>query len=103
MGVFLRLIVLTLVVLTISAERGSAVEFLRRGRTQAEKSAHFIGSPPGSQMYPEKVGVTYPPYGPMQAVPTYDWGFFGARSKTSHWNQSEYFGDNHSISVPRSF
>jgi hypothetical protein len=103
MGVFVRVVVLTLVVFSVSADRVSAFEWFRRARTPGQQHMQFMGSQPGSQMYPEKVGITYPPYGPMQSVPTYDWGFFGARSGQTHSHHQGYYGDDRYSTSPRTF
>ena len=103
MGVLLRLIVLTVGLCSVVADRASGFEWLRRHRTPAENAMHFMGSPPGAQIYPEKVGRESPPYGPLRGVPTYDWGFFGGRSGQVQSHQRGYYGDDRYFVVPRSF
>jgi hypothetical protein len=49
---------------------------------------HFMTDPPGAAFYPQYVPGPYPPHMPITGTPAYQWGYFGARSKTNaypHW------------------
>ena len=49
-------------------------------RLAASYNRHFVSAPPGSTFHPQPVPGPYPPFAANAAVPTFNWGYFGARS-----------------------
>jgi len=64
---------------------------------------HYVTSPPGSEFYPQFSSTCYPPYGRLSAVPAYNYGYFGARSKPVCVTHRGYFGDLMQWTTPRGF
>lgn len=60
---------------------------MRRG---AERPSHFLSFPPGSPIAPQAAQL--PPAG-SQAASTFDYGYFGARTRRSEMNHREYYGE----------
>ena len=56
----------------------------------AERPGRFLSYPPGSPIAPQKAQL--PPAG-SQATPTFDYGYFGARTRRSEMNHREYYGE----------
>ena len=69
----------------------------------AQRAKRFLAAPPGSQMYPLKVGAAYPPYRPAQAVAAYDWGYFGARTSPSCVKHIDAHGEPRGTKFPAGF
>ena len=66
-----------------------------------EGALHFMMSPPGAAFYPQYVPGPYPPYMPINGAASYQWGYFGARSKPSHYGHSGYHNDQTNWFTPR--
>jgi hypothetical protein len=71
-----------------------------RPKTPAQRAIGFMASPPGSVIHPQKVGAVRPPRSPSEAVPTFDWGYFGARSQRSLVEHQEYHGELRQTILP---
>lgn len=67
----------------------------------ARYEEHFLTSPPGSSFHPQTVPGPYPPHGGNAAVPTFTWGYFGARSSPTCSAHKGYYGDRSNFFVPR--
>jgi len=70
----------------------------RRPRSTPPTPQHFMSNPPGSEFYPQ-----YAAPGPVVAVPSYQWGYFGARSKSSAYDHYGIYGDRTTTVFPRGY
>lgn len=70
----------------------------QRPRSYAPTLRHYIAAPPGADFYPQ-----YAAPGPVSAVPAFQWGYFGARSKPYAYNHSGFYGDTSTTIAPRGY
>ncbi len=87
-----------LLMLLVGAAEAQESGWYQRARSTPPTPKYFISTPPGSEFYPQ-----YKAPGPVSAVPAFQWGYFGARSKSSAFNHRGYYGDETTTVFPRGY
>lgn len=77
----------------ISSDAGAFWIF--RGGT--ERPSRFATYPPGSPVAPQQAAL--PPAG-SQATPTFDYGYFGSRTRPFEMNHIQYYGEVRQTFLP---
>jgi hypothetical protein len=99
---FLPLIamVITISLASASADAGELWARLRSPCPHCGQSASWggnptrhVAAPPGPHRYPEYNAAQAPWYGYGFGVPTYNWGYFGARYRHASLSHKGYYGD----------
>ncbi len=69
----------------------------------SDSPKHYVTSPPGSDFYPQYRPYVYPPYVKPAGVPSYSYGYFGARYHPEYVSHTGYYGDLMQWSTPHGF